>query len=71
MKNYKIILGITFIVLSILILIILPNIVYPKIYVDGIDTDQYFLEIIINVVRYIVLSILSFALGIKILFKNN
>ena len=44
--------------------------IYPKVYEGGIDTTRYLIEVILNIVRYMALSIISFILGIKILFKN-
>lgn len=70
MKKYQTILGWGFIVLAIIIVVNLTGMVYPAIGEDGIDTNQYFLAVILNVVRYIVLSIFSFILGVKFLFKN-
>lgn len=70
MKKYKKFLGYIFVLLAVLILVNLPNMIYPKVYEGGIDTTQYLIEVILNIVRYMALSIISFILGIKILFKN-
>lgn len=43
---------------------------YPIPDEDGMDIDLYILEVVLNIVRYIVLSIFSFVLGIKIVLKN-
>ncbi len=70
MKNPQKAIGIFFILFSILILFILPIIIYPKIYDDGIETTQYLLEVVLNSLRYIIISIFSFILGIKTIFKK-
>lgn len=69
MKNYKKILGSILILVAVLILVRLPNMVYP-IADDGTDSYLYILEAVLNIVRYVVLSIFSFVLGIKLAFKN-
>lgn len=69
MKNYKKILGYILILVAVLILVRLPNMVYP-IADDGMDSYLYILEAVLNIVRYVVLSIFSFVLGIKLAFKN-
>ncbi|MGB7459611.1 MAG: hypothetical protein WA887_01900 [Carnobacterium jeotgali] len=69
MKNYKKILGYILILVAVLILVRLPNMVYP-IADDGTDSYLYILEAVLNIVRYVVLSIFSFVLGIKLAFKN-
>lgn len=69
MKNYKKILGSILILVAVLILVRLPNMVYP-IADDGIDSYLYILEAVLNIARYVVLSIFSFVLGIKLAFKN-
>lgn len=70
MKNPQKALGIFFLLFSILILFILPSIIYPKIHDDGIETTQYLLEVVLNSLRYIIISIFSFILGIKTIFKK-
>lgn len=70
MKKYQTILGWFFLVVAVIILVNLTDIVYPTIGEDGIDTNQYFLEVILNALRYIVLSMFSFILGLKCLFQN-
>ena len=70
MKNYKKILGYSLMLVAIIILVRLPNMIYPIPDEDGVDIDLYVLEVVLNIVRYIVLSIFSFVLGIKIVFKN-
>lgn len=70
MKNYKKIIGYSLMLVAILIVVRLPNMVYPTPDDDGVDIDLYVLEVVLNIVRYIVLSIFSFVLGIKIVFKN-
>lgn len=70
MKKYQKILACVFILVAVLIMISLPELVYPTIDEDGVDTSQYFLEVILHIVRYVVLSIFSFILGIKLLHKN-
>lgn len=70
MKKYQTILGWAFIVVAVIILVNLTGMVYPTIGEDGIDTNQYFLEVILNAIRYIVLSMFSFILGMKFLFQN-
>ncbi|WP_407390623.1 hypothetical protein [Carnobacterium jeotgali] len=69
MKNYKKILGYILILVAVLILVRLPNMVYP-IADDGMDSYLYILEAVLNIARYVVLSIFSFVLGIKLAFKN-
>ncbi|MGB7366493.1 hypothetical protein [Carnobacterium jeotgali] len=69
MKNYKKILGYILILVAVLILVRLPNMVYP-IADDGTDSYLYILEAVLNIARYVVLSIFSFVLGIKLAFKN-
>ena len=69
MKNYKKILGSILILVAVLILVRLPNMVYP-IADDGTDSYLYILEAVLNIARYVVLSIFSFVLGIKLAFKN-
>lgn len=69
MKNYKKILGSILILVAVLILVRLPNMVYP-IADDGMDSYLYILEAVLNIARYVVLSIFSFVLGIKLAFKN-
>ena len=59
-----------FILLAVVILISLPELVYPTISEDGVDTHQYLLEVILHIVRYVILSIFSFILGIKLLHKD-
>lgn len=70
MKNYKKILGYSLMLVAIIILVRLPNMIYPIPDEDGVDIDLYILDVILNIVRYIVLSIFSFVIGIKIVFKN-
>ncbi|MER2295239.1 MAG: hypothetical protein ABS913_07960 [Desemzia incerta] len=70
MKKYQKILACVFILVAALIMISLPELVYPTISEDGVDTRQYFLEVILHIVRYVVLSIFSFILGIKLLHKD-
>jgi len=70
MRNYKKIIGYSLILVAILIIVRLPNIAYPIPDEDGMDIDLYILEVVLNIVRYIVLSIFSFVLGIKIVLKN-
>ena len=69
MKNYKKILGYILILVAVLILVRLPNMVYP-IADDGMDSYLYILEAVLNIARCVVLSIFSFVLGIKLAFKN-
>ena len=70
MKKYQLFLAWMFILLAVVILISLPELVSPTISEDGVDTRQYFLEVILHIVRYVVLSIFSFILGIKLLHKD-
>ncbi|MBC9826310.1 hypothetical protein [Carnobacterium inhibens] len=70
MKNYKKILGYVLILVAVLLLVRLPNMVYPMPDEDGMDINLYILEAVLNIVRYVVLSIFSFVLGIKFAFKN-
>ncbi|MEK4947944.1 MULTISPECIES: hypothetical protein [Carnobacterium] len=70
MKNYKKILGYVLILVAVLLLVRLPNMVYPMPDEDGMDINLYILEAVLNIVRYVVLSIFSFVLGIKLAFKN-
>lgn len=69
MKNYKKILGSILILVAVLILVRLPNMIYP-IADDGMDSYLYILEAVLNIARCVVLSIFSFVLGIKLAFKN-
>lgn len=71
MKNYKKIIGYILVLVAVLILVSLPNIVYPVPNEDGMDIYLYILETSLNVVRYVVLSIFSFILGIKFVFKSQ
>lgn len=70
MKKYQLFLAWMFILLAVVILISLPELVYPTISEDGVDTHQYLLEVILHIVRYVILSIFSFILGIKLLHKD-
>lgn len=70
MKKYQKILACVFILVAVLIMISLPELVYPTIDEGGVDTHQYLLEVILHIVRYVVLSIFSFILGIKLLHKD-
>lgn len=70
MKNYKKILGYVLILVAVLLLVRLPNMDYPMPDEDGMDINLYILEAVLNIVRYVVLSIFSFVLGIKLAFKN-
>ncbi|MER2001392.1 MAG: hypothetical protein ABS896_09205 [Carnobacterium inhibens] len=70
MKNYKKILGYVLILVAVLLLVRLPNMFYPMPDEDGMDINLYILEAVLNIVRYVVLSIFSFVLGIKLAFKN-
>lgn len=70
MKKYQLFLAWMFILLAVVILISLPELVYPTISGDGVDTHQYLLEVILHIVRYVILSIFSFILGIKLLHKD-
>ncbi|WEG74446.1 hypothetical protein [Vagococcus intermedius] len=70
MKNYKKILGYILVLVAVLILVFLPNMVYPIPDKDGMDTGIYILEVVLNITRYVVLSIFSFILGIKLAFNN-
>lgn len=70
MQNYQTILGWGFIVLAVIIVANLNGMVYPTIEEGGIDTNHYFLEGILNAIRYFVLSIFSFILGMKFLFRD-
>lgn len=69
MKKYKKISGYILILVAVVILVRLPNMVYP-IADDGTDSYLYILEAVLNIARYVVLSIFSFVLGIKLAFKN-
>lgn len=70
MKKYQTILGWFFIVLAVVIVVNLTGMIYPTIGEDGMDTNHYYLEVILNALRYIVLSIFSFVLGMKFLLQN-
>ncbi|WP_035050638.1 hypothetical protein [Carnobacterium jeotgali] len=70
MKNHKKILGYILILGAVLILVRLPNMVYPIPDDDGMDIYLYILEAILNIARYVVLSIFSFVLGTNLAFKN-
>ena len=70
MKKYQLFLAWMFILLAVVILISLPELVSPTISEDGVDTHQYLLEVILHIVRYVILSIFSFILGIKLLHKD-
>ncbi|WP_414839275.1 hypothetical protein [Carnobacterium sp. TMP28] len=70
MKNYRNVLGYSLILIAIGVLLILPDIIYPKIYDDGIDTTNYLIKVGLNATRYILIAIFSFILGIKTLFKE-
>ncbi len=70
MKKYQLFLAWMFILLAVVILISLPELVYPTVSEDGVDTHQYLLEVILHIVRYVILSIFSFILGIKLLHKD-
>lgn len=70
MKKYQLFLAWMFILLAVVILIGLPELIYPAISEDGVDTNQYLLEVIMHQVRYVILSIFSFILGIKLLHKD-
>lgn len=70
MKNYKKIIGYILVLVAVLILVSLPNIAYPVPNEDGMDIYLYILETSLNGVRYVVLSIFSFILGIKLVFKS-
>lgn len=71
MKKYQTILGCFFIVLAVVIIVVnLTGMAYLEIGEDGMDTNQYFLAVILNGVKYTVLSIFSFILGVKCLFKK-
>ena len=70
MKNYKKILGYVLILVAVLLLVRLPNMDYPMPDEHGMDINLYNLEAVLNIVRYVVLSIFSFVLGIKLAFKN-
>ena len=61
MKKYQTILGCFFIVLAVVIIVVnLTGMAYLEIGEDGMDTNQYFLAVILNGVKYTVLSIFSF-----------
>ena len=70
MKNHKKTLGYILILVAVLILVRLPNMVYPISDDDGMDIYLYILEAILNIARYVVLSIFSFVLGTNLAFKN-
>lgn len=70
MKNYKKIIGYILILVAILIIVLLPKMVYPIPDYDGMDIYLYILEAVLNIIRYVVLSIFSFILGLKFAFKN-
>lgn len=70
MKNYKKTLGYILVLVAFLILVSLPRIAYPISNEDGMDIYLYILETSLNGVRYVALSIFSFVLGIKLVFKN-
>lgn len=70
MKSYKKIIGYILILVAILIIVLLPSMIYPIPDDDGIDIYLYILEAVLNIVRYVVLSIFSFVLGLKFVFKN-
>ena len=70
MKSYKKIIGYILILVAILIIVLLPRMIYPVPDDDGIDIYLYILEAVLNIVRYVVLSIFSFVLGLKFAFKN-
>lgn len=58
------------VLVAVLILVSLPNIAYPVPNEDGMYIYLYILETSLNGVRYVVLSIFSFILGIKLVFKS-
>lgn len=70
MKNYKKIIGYLLILIAVLIVVRLPNMVYPTPDKDGMDIKLYILEAVLNMVRYIVLSVFIFVLGVKLAVKN-
>lgn len=70
MGNYSKILGYILILGAFIILILLPTMAYPKPSEDGIDIYLYILETSLNIIRYAIISIFAFTLGIKYSFKD-
>lgn len=70
MKKHKKISGYILILVAVVILVRLPNMVYPIPDDDGMDTNLYILGTVLNIARYVVLSIFSFVLGTKLAFKH-
>lgn len=70
MEKNKTILAWLFIIFAIVLMVVLPELVYPPISEDAVDTHQYVLEVIMHIVRYVVLSVFSFIIGMKLLHKD-
>jgi len=63
-------LGIVLILVSMIILLTMNSFIIPFIEDGAIDTGEYYIKIIINGIRFIVLSITFSVIGIKMLFKD-
>jgi len=63
-------LGILFILIAFIILLTMNSFIFPLIEAGPIDTGEYYLKIIINALRFIILAIISSSIGIKLLFKR-
>ena len=64
------ILGTVLMLIGIIILLTMNNFVMPVIKNDSIDTGEYYIKMIINAGRYLVLSIILSSLGTKLLFNS-
>lgn len=67
MKNK--IIGGTLIILGILLLLVLPQIVYPAIQDGSFNLSLYYLHVIINFLRYTLISCAFLIIGSKFLFE--
>lgn len=70
MRNRKKNLGYIFILIAVVILVNLPDIAYSKIDSNGMDSSLYNQKTIMSFIKYIILSIFSFVLGIRFVSKE-
>ncbi len=63
-------LGIILILIAFILLLTMNSFIFPMIEDGPIDTGEYYLRIVINALRFIILAIISSSIGIKLLFKK-
>ncbi|MGX6977736.1 hypothetical protein ACWN8V_00470 [Vagococcus elongatus] len=68
MKNKPV--GIFLIIVSVLILLFSPSFVFPQLGEGSYDHGEYYLKIIVNFTRLVLISSIFSIVGIKLYFKK-